>query len=92
MKRKLLPLIIVLFGIGNMMLLIATGPSLEPQPIKSVFPLVRVVEVVSERVQITSKTYGTVKPRTEGELIPEVGRQSHGCICCDGVRWFLQKR
>ena len=72
MKRKLLPLIIVLFGIGNMMLLIATGPSLEPQPIKSVFPLVRVVEVVPERVQITSKTYGTVKPRTEGELIPEV--------------------
>ncbi|MEH6556248.1 MAG: efflux RND transporter periplasmic adaptor subunit [Oceanicoccus sp.] len=72
MKGKLLPIIIVLFGIGNMMLLVATGPKLDPQSPKTIFPLVSVIEVVPERVQITSKTHGTVKPRTEGELIPEV--------------------
>jgi RND family efflux transporter MFP subunit len=55
-----------------MMLLVATGPKLDPQPPKTIFPLVSVIEVAPERVQITSKTYGTVKPRTEGELISEV--------------------
>lgn len=72
MKGKLLPIIIVLFGIGNMILLVATGPTLDPQPPKSIFPLVSVVKVVPERVQITSMTHGKVKPRTESELIPEV--------------------
>ncbi len=72
MKGKLLPIIIVLFGIGNMALLVSTGPTLDSRPAKSIFPLVSVVAVVPERVQITSKTHGTVKPRTEGELISEV--------------------
>lgn len=72
MTRKLLPLVIVLFGIGNMMLLISTGPTLEPQPPKTIFPLVNVIQVIPEKIQITSLTHGTVKPRTESELIPEV--------------------
>ena len=72
MKRVLLPLIIIIAGFGLAASLIATGPKLEPKPVVSLAPLVRVAMVEPTRIQMTSTTHGTVEPRTESELIPEV--------------------
>lgn len=72
MKRKLLPVIIVLIGIANMAMLVSTGPQLAFRPPQSASPLVSIVEAKSGRVQMKSSTFGAVEPRSESELIPEV--------------------
>ncbi|MFT4714757.1 MAG: RND family efflux transporter MFP subunit [Candidatus Azotimanducaceae bacterium] len=72
MKRVVLPLIIIIFGFGLAATLIATGPKLEPKPVVSLVPLVRVMKVEPATIQMTTTTHGTVEPRTESELIPEV--------------------
>ncbi len=69
---KLAPLAVVVGGVGLAALIVATGPKLEPQPPASSAPLVRTWQANEERVQLTSITHGTVLPRTESELIPEV--------------------
>ena len=72
MKRVLLPLITILSGLGLAAFLIATGPELESKHVQPLSPLVRVLAVEPTRIQMTTKTHGTVEPRTESELIPEV--------------------
>ncbi len=72
MKRVVLPLIIVIAGFGLAATLIMTGPKLEPKAVVSLAPLVRVATVEPVRLQMTTTTHGTVEPRTESELIPEV--------------------
>lgn len=72
MKKIVLPLLIVLVGFGLAALLVATGPSLEPKPASVVAPLVRVMQVNPQTIQLRTYTHGTVVPRTESELIPEV--------------------
>ncbi|MEM0953072.1 MAG: efflux RND transporter periplasmic adaptor subunit [Pseudomonadota bacterium] len=49
-----------------------TGPELEAKPPPSNAPLVRIKTAEAELVQLTSFTHGTVLPRTESELVPEV--------------------
>ena len=73
MNRKIVtPLLIVMAGVGFAFLLIATGPKVEPRsPVVSA-PLVRVLNVVPESIQLRVSTHGTVAPRTESELVPEV--------------------
>jgi RND family efflux transporter MFP subunit len=71
-KRVVLPLIVIIFGFGLAAALIATGPRLEQKPVESLAPLVRVEMVSLARIQMTTTTHGTVEPRTESELIPEV--------------------
>lgn len=72
LKQIMLPLAVVIAGFGLAAVIIATGPKLEPQPPISNAPLVRTWQAVDERVQLSSITHGTVLPRTESELIPEV--------------------
>ena len=72
MKKVVLPILIVFAGFGLAAFLIATGPSLTPQPAATVAPLIRAVEVKSETIQLSTHTHGTVVPRTESDLIPEV--------------------
>lgn len=71
-KRFLFPLAIVVAGLGLAGLIIATGPKLEQQPPPSNAPLIRTWIADAQTVQMTSITYGSVLPRTESELIPEV--------------------
>lgn len=71
-QRFMLPVIIVIGGFGLASLIIATGPKLEPLPPPSNAPLVRTWQAASQQVQMTSVTHGTVVPRTESELVPEV--------------------
>lgn len=71
-KRFLLPIAIFVGGIALAAVIIATGPELQQQAPPDNAPLVR-TWVASERpVRMTSTAHGTVLPRTESELIPEV--------------------
>jgi RND family efflux transporter MFP subunit len=77
-KQILLPVGIAIGGIGLAAIIIATGPKLEQLPPPSNAPLVRTWEAQSQSVQMSSITHGSVLPRTESELIPEVsGRVVH---------------
>ena len=71
-KQILLPVGIVVAGIGLAAAIIATGPKLEPVPPASYAPMVRTWEAQSKSVQLSSITHGSVLPRTESELVPEV--------------------
>ena len=70
--RKLLPFIIVLIGFALAGALIVTGPTVQSRPVAALAPLVRVLEVQPRSVRLVTKTNGTVVPRTESELTPEV--------------------
>lgn len=72
LKRLILPLAIVFAGIALAALLLATGPTLTPQPVEPLTPLVRVQTVTLSDVALSARTHGTVAPRTESELVAEV--------------------
>jgi RND family efflux transporter MFP subunit len=72
MKQFLIALAIVVFGLVNMAALIMTGPRLDPRPTSPLAPLVRVQTVTPQQVHMTAQTHGTIAPRTESELTPEV--------------------
>lgn len=76
-KRKILwnlilPTAIVFVGIAIAFTMIALKPELETRPPIVTAPVVRVatVELASRRLTVTSQ--GTVSPRTESQLVPEV--------------------
>jgi len=71
-KQLLIATAIVMFGVANMVMLIKSGPTLDPKPVVPLAPLVRVVTVTPETVRMTTSTHGTVAPRTESELTPEI--------------------
>ena len=78
MKRLILPIVILAFGIGLAVVLLATGPKLTSKPTEVLAPLVRTLPVTMQTVNLSALTHGTVAPRTESELIPEVdGRVIH---------------
>jgi RND family efflux transporter MFP subunit len=70
--RVYLPLVILALGLAGFAVLLATGPRAEQRPTEAPVPLVRVVEVVLRDVQLKVTTHGTVAPRTESDLVPEV--------------------
>ena len=72
MKRFGLPILIMIGGVALAVVLIITGPTIEPRAPQSLAPLVRVLEVSPKTVQLSTLTNGTVVPRTESELVPEV--------------------
>ena len=71
-RRKLTPLFVVLVGFGAAALLVATGPRVEPRAPERIAPLVRAIEVEPETIRLQVSTHGTVMPRTESDLVPEV--------------------
>ncbi len=71
-KRLLLPIGILCAGFIIMGIIILTGPTLDQKPPDSKAPLVRTWLATSETVQLSVLTYGSVLPKTESELIPEV--------------------
>ena len=72
-RRKLVvPLAVVALGAVGGILLLITKPAVSIQRPEIPRPLVRVVEVELRDVQLTVRAYGTVKPRTESDLVPEV--------------------
>lgn len=71
-RRFLFPIAIVVAGFITMGIIIKTGPTMDQKPPASTAPLVRTWIATSETVQLSVLTYGSVQPRTESELIPEV--------------------
>ncbi len=72
MKRIVLPILILLSGFVLAGLIIATGPTLAQKAPPDNAPQVRVWAAQPESVQLTIKAHGTVVPRTESDLVPEV--------------------
>ncbi len=70
--RILLPFAAVVVGMAGAALLVATGPEVVAEPPPPSVPLVRVVSAEPERLVHRVDTHGTVEPRTESELVPEV--------------------
>ena len=71
-KQVITPLAVLLGGVALAAGIMATGPRLEHLPPPPNAPLVRTAEAVPQTVQMSSFTHGSVSPRTESELIPEV--------------------
>jgi len=73
MKPKImLPIVVLAIALTGAAGLIATSQRLQPTQPEPVAPTVRVLEVEPERVRMTVHAVGTVSPRTETELVPEV--------------------
>jgi RND family efflux transporter MFP subunit len=75
MKRRarlLAPIAILAAGFVAVGLLRAFRPTVEARPPEPVVPLVRVVEVQPSDVAVHVRTQGTVVPRTESDLVPQV--------------------
>ncbi|MFK7915137.1 MAG: efflux RND transporter periplasmic adaptor subunit [Pseudomonadales bacterium] len=66
------PILVLLAGFAAAALLILTGPDVQPQAPQAVAPLVRVVVADPKTRQMSVQTHGSVVPRTESELVPEL--------------------
>ncbi len=67
-----LPLAILLAGGLGLALLVLSRPQVEARPPEVVVPLVRAVVVVPGDVRFVVHAQGTVVPRTESDLVPQV--------------------
>ena len=73
MKMKIiLPVIVLFVTIFGVVTLLATSPRLKPSQPVPIPTVVRVQEVIPTRVHMTVHSQGTVSPRTETVLVPEV--------------------
>jgi RND family efflux transporter MFP subunit len=71
-KRIIMPIVILIVGISIAAGIVVTGPELKQQPPRSSAPLVRTWVAITQTVQMSSRAHGTVLPRSESDLIPEV--------------------
>jgi RND family efflux transporter MFP subunit len=71
-RALLIPVAIVALSILGAVTLYATAPQLEPESPAPIAPTVRVITVRPDAVQHLVHSQGTVEPRTESALIPEV--------------------
>ncbi|MDH3992576.1 MAG: efflux RND transporter periplasmic adaptor subunit [Gammaproteobacteria bacterium] len=71
-KQILYPIVVMVLGLGLAVLIAVNEPEMVPEPYEPLVTTVRVtrVEAAAEYLGITSQ--GTVQPRSQSELIPEV--------------------
>ena len=70
--RVLLPVVVVLAAIGAAAAMVSRRPEPETRAPVVPVPQVRVTRVHKSDVRLTVTSQGTVKPRTESQLVPEV--------------------
>lgn len=70
--RVIAPIAAVALGVLGAMRLVATGPEVETVAPKPTIPLVRTVTAAASDYRHVVIAHGTVQPRTESELVPEV--------------------
>ena len=70
--RILLPLIVIAAGWYAAFTMIQNRPAPETQVVEIPPPSVRVIVVQPKNVRLKVRAEGTVAPRTETELVPEV--------------------
>jgi len=71
-QRLLVALGILLVGGLGAVLIVLLRPSVEPRPVPPVAPLVRVQRVEPNALDFVVRAHGTVMPRSESDLIPQV--------------------
>jgi len=71
-KKLALPLAILALSALGGLGLIASGPKIENVEPPKVLPAVHVMEATPSDVRLTVRSQGTVAPRTESDLVPEV--------------------
>lgn len=71
-KQVLLPIAVLLITLAIAALMMSNKPKLEPQKAAPSVSAVRVVTVEPKSLQLSVRSQGTVAPRTESHLIPEV--------------------
>jgi len=67
-----LPVLVLAVGVGTGVALIATGPQAERRHPPPAVPTVETMNVAPEDYRVIIRTRGTVAPRTQSTLIPEV--------------------
>ncbi|MBD3867940.1 MAG: efflux RND transporter periplasmic adaptor subunit [Acidobacteria bacterium] len=72
LKKWVLPLVIIFAGIVVMVLMIRLKPEVEKQVATTPAPMVRVMDVAPVTHHFKVRSQGTVNPRTESQLVPEV--------------------
>ncbi|RMF21632.1 MAG: efflux RND transporter periplasmic adaptor subunit [Deltaproteobacteria bacterium] len=70
--KVIVPLLVLLAGITTAAVLLITRPQAAPRPTETPAPMVRVQTARPIDVTLIVRTYGTVVPAAEIELIPEV--------------------
>ena len=70
--KVLLPLAALGAGVVGALLLFATAPDTPTARPKPAVPLVRTITAETRSVQLTVETHGTVAPRTESDVVPEI--------------------
>lgn len=79
MSRRILqivlPMVVLAVGVGVAALLLYSRAPIEQVDRTPAAPRVSVLEVGPESVRLSVETHGTVAPRTESELIPQVSGQ-----------------
>ena len=68
----LLPVVVIAAGCFGAWTMIKAREKPEPRPVEVQPPLVRVIKIQPETVRLTVQAEGTVRPRTETEMVPEV--------------------
>jgi RND family efflux transporter MFP subunit len=71
-RRVLVPVGLVLAGVLGMVLFLVTSPRLETQKREPPAPLVRTLAAEPRSLRLTVRTHGSVEPRSESDLVPEV--------------------
>ena len=71
-KKVLYPLLILALGFGLAVVLVATKPTVENEAHEPLITTIRVLKVSSKSEYLAINSQGTVQPRSESALIPEV--------------------
>ncbi|MCZ6746092.1 MAG: efflux RND transporter periplasmic adaptor subunit [Acidobacteria bacterium] len=70
--KWILPLVVVVVAAGMAYAMYLSRPDVEIRPPREVIPLVRVENITLRDMVLTVTSQGTVSPRTESSLVPEV--------------------
>ena len=70
--KRVMPLAAVAVGLVIMLVLMLTGPAAERRDRDVALPFVRVIEAVPQTFPLVVRSYGTVAPRSQSDLVPEV--------------------
>jgi len=71
-RRVWIPAALLAAGVLGMTLFLATPPRLETHAPEAPAPLVRTVEARPQKLRLSVRTHGSVQPRTESDLVPEI--------------------
>lgn len=71
-KQILIPFAVLAACVAGAFLLVATAPSVENVPPERAIMAVRTIDALPTSVRLTVRSQGTVAPRTESALVPEV--------------------